>query len=183
LKITENKYQKTSEALAKKAQSVLNISQKWVNGVISRRKCSPSSNQATGKHKSPTSFNLSQTETEKLASLWKEAKENLNELSNKKDSNIELTTQKRGECKSILKPSHLKNQGFSPQESEQIEFNVYDFTRQKDSLPAQEINNTRDTAEFGEKEEDEGKKVQLITQQEEVQEKEEVKGMYFWLIR
>lgn len=103
-------------------------------------------------------------------------------MSNQKNSDIELTTQKRGDCKSILKPSHHKVHVFSPEESEQIEFNVYDFTRQKDSLPAKGINNTRETAEFGEKEENEEKMRQFITEQEEIPEKENAKGKLYQLI-
>src|SRR5690606_32597815 len=61
-----NKYQKTSESLKDKAKNVLQMSQRFVNNTMERRNFSPPSHDQTTKNKTQSSFNLSQTETEKL---------------------------------------------------------------------------------------------------------------------
>ena len=150
-----NKYKKTTDLLKEKAKNVLIISQKWVNDTMQRRKFSPLSQQQTTKNKTQSSFNLSRTETEKLvdSALSKIPQEfppgttsskKIDAISNEKSKEKDTQIYKRESNSKTL------NQLKSPQESEFVEFNVYDFTRHKESLHyAQEVNNTRDTAEFG----------------------------------
>jgi len=187
-----NKYHKTSEMLKVKAKNVLEMSQNFPNDL---QRCSPPSAIKTTKNKTQSSFNLSQTETEKQidSTLSKVQKENSQNESNKKlSSEKELTLNKnRQPMRSILKNSEAKRQdNLSANGSEQVEFNVYDFTRQKGSTHyAQEINNTRDTAEFGDhsksskhierEEKDDDKKVLKLQidedDEEEQPESEEIK--------
>ena len=150
------KYKETTNLLKEKAKNVLVISQKWVNDTMQRRKFSPLSQQQTTKNKTQSSFNLSRTETEKLvdSALSKIPQELQRETSSPKKVVNKSNDKQNDESQLYKRENSLAVQQMkSPQESEFVEFNVYDFTRHKESIHYhQEVNNTRDTAEFGEAE-------------------------------
>lgn len=188
------KYKKTTDALKEKAINVLQMSQKCVNTAMERRDLSPQSHIQTTKNKTQSSFNLSRTETEKLInSTNSKAPIELPLSSSSRKHRLESTQEKlKNTCESILKTGgpKLHHSLGTPMESEQVEFNVYDYTRHKEvSNNAQEINNTRDTAEFGDgdmkidqgiRNLKEAKVAPLqIENQQEVPEKQPVPGKYF----
>ena len=122
---------------------------------MQRRKFSPLSQKQTTKNKTQSSFNLSRTETEKLvdSAQSKIPQENARNTSSSRKlegkSNEKLVTNDVHVYKRDNNGGAL-HQLKSPQESEFVEFNVYDFTRHKESYHnVHEANNTRDTADFG----------------------------------
>ena len=162
LKENANKYEgkisdlnQSSTLLKEKAKNVLLLSQKWNYNAIWHTKCSPVSfEMPTTKNKTQSSFNLSQTETEKLIDSWysKVPHDLPRPTSTIKRSDRNTSSNKISDLKAITL-TKAKNE---PSESEQVEFNVYDFTHAKD------WNNTTDTAEFGDIEKEVSHKVRIL---------------------
>jgi hypothetical protein len=99
------------------------MSQKYVNEQMARRHISQNSQDLTTKNKTGTSLSLSETGTDQ-----KDPMSSIRKIREEISMNIKCTD--------------------TPHESEQVEFNVYDFTKRKD-FQNTDFNNTKDTAEFG----------------------------------
>jgi hypothetical protein len=102
------------------------MSQKYVNEQMARRHISQNFEDVTTKNKTGTSLNLSETGTDQ-----KDPMSSISKIPEEISMNIKYTN--------------------TPHESEQVEFNVYDFTKRKDTQN-NDFNNTKDTAEFGDAE-------------------------------
>lgn len=88
---------------------------------MARRHQSSDSQDITTKNRTGTSFNLSPSETDRKF----------------RNTSVSKIPEERSVNKNTV----------TSRESEQLEFNVYEYTKRKDAKP--DFNNTKDTAEFG----------------------------------